>query len=167
MTTPEKPYPYPRFIGVDSNGDFTWELESGRWTWGETPYDAATRQRTFTPDRYQEKYGPVTLRAPFLPTKKSPFPGAASAPAPDAVVDRGGSLGAAGERGAHRALKRLLDVLDGWIEGARSNHDALDHRGEPMGGECWTQFHPDDIRAMVNDAAREMGVAEPWSKPTP
>jgi hypothetical protein len=48
---------YPRFLGVDSNGDFVWELPTGRWTWGDDPHSAAFRQRTFTPDRYIEKYG--------------------------------------------------------------------------------------------------------------
>jgi hypothetical protein len=57
---------YPRFIGVDSNGDFVWELASGRWTWGDDPLQAATRLRTFTPDRYLEKYGPVDVEEPFL-----------------------------------------------------------------------------------------------------
>jgi hypothetical protein len=51
-------------------------------------------------------------------------------------------------------------VLDGWVQGARENHDALDHRGESTGSECWTQFHPSDIRRMVNDAAREVGLSE-------
>lgn len=80
-------------------------------------------------------------------------------------VDRGGPLGRAGERGAHRALARFLGVLDGWIEGARSNHDALDHRGESRGEECWTQFHPSDIRRMVNDAAREVGLSTEFADP--
>jgi hypothetical protein len=82
-----------------------------------------------------------------------------------ARIDTGGPLGKAGERGAHRALAKLLGVLDGWIEGARSNHDGLDHRGEPMGSECWTQFHPSDIRRMVNDAAREVGLSVEFADP--
>lgn len=103
-----------------------------------------------------------------MPAVPQPDPrSVASTPVPPAVVDRGGPLGAAGQRGASRALARLLDALDGWIEGARANHDALDHRGENIGDECWTRFHPSDIRAMVNDAAREVGVAEPWTGPTP
>jgi hypothetical protein len=62
--------------------------------------------------------------------------------------------------GARRALVLMLGALDGWIEGARSNHDGLGHRGEPMGSECWTQFHPSDIRRMVNDVAHELGMSE-------
>ena len=62
--------------------------------------------------------------------------------------------------GAHNALAAVLGALDGWIQGARENHQALSHRAEPVGSECWRQFEPSDIRAMVNDAAREMGLAE-------
>lgn len=172
-TTP-KGAVYPRFIGVDSNGDFVWELPTGRWTWGDDPYSVVTRERTFTPDRYLEKYGPVrplvivrseSGQPPIMvlakPGEVQPEP---PEPAPPGVVDRGGVLGVAGQRGAYRALKRVLDVLDGWIDGAKANHDALEHRGESTGDECWTRFHPDDIRNMVNDAAREVGVTEPWNK---
>lgn len=59
-----------------------------------------------------------------------------------------------------RALHEVLAVLDGWIEGAKENHEALYHRGELAGEECWTRFHPQDIRNMVDDAARALGVAD-------
>ena len=62
--------------------------------------------------------------------------------------------------GHRQALSALLRVLDDWIGGARENHVALEHRGESRGSECWTRFHPQDIRHMVNDAAREVGVPE-------
>jgi hypothetical protein len=62
--------------------------------------------------------------------------------------------------GAQVALSRMLDMLDGWIEIARENHNGLGHRGENRGEECWTQFHPVDIRRMVNDVARELGLTE-------
>jgi hypothetical protein len=58
------------------------------------------------------------------------------------------------------ALYKLLRVLDGWIEGAHGNHDATGHRGEVQGEECWRSFTPADIRNMVNDAARELGLPE-------
>jgi len=35
-----------------------------------------------------------------------------------------------------RALRAVLEALDGWIEGAKSNHEACEHRGE----ECWRSF---------------------------
>lgn len=63
-------------------------------------------------------------------------------------------------RGASAALSSMLSMLDGWIEGFRENHDGLGHRGENRGEECWTQFHPADIRNMVNDVARELGLTE-------
>lgn len=56
------------------------------------------------------------------------------------------------------ALRVLLSVLDDWISGARDNHRAMEHRAEPVGDECWRHFHPADIRAMVNDAARDLGL---------
>lgn len=155
---------YPRFLGIDGSGDYVWELANGRWTWGDDPHGAATKERTFEPERYCEKYGAPQPKAPFFArvTGPAPFPGKASEPA---RIDTGGPLGKAGERGAHRALAKLLGVLDGWIEGARSNHDALGHRGEPMGSECWTEFHPSDIRRMVNDAAREVGLSVEFADP--
>lgn len=58
------------------------------------------------------------------------------------------------------ALQAVLDALDGWIEGARSNHAGWEHRDEPVGSECWRQFTPADIRTMINDAAREVGLEE-------
>lgn len=81
------------------------------------------------------------------------------------LADRGGTLGKAGERGAHRALVKLLGVLDGWIEGARANHDGFGHSTESWGEECWRQFAPSDIRRMVNDAAREVGLSVEFADP--
>lgn len=160
---------YPRFLGVDGSGDFVWELDTGRWTWGESPYDAANRGRTFEPVRYIEKYGrPIGLTETIdrkAEAELDPAAVLASMSPRPARIDTGGPLGKAGERGAHRALVKLLAVLDGWIDGARSNHDALGHRGENRGEECWTQFHPSDIRRMVNDAAREVGLSVEFADP--
>jgi len=54
------------------------------------------------------------------------------------------------------ALNAVLDSLDGWIAGARDNHEGMGHRGEM--DPCWEQFGPGDIRRMVADAAREIGL---------
>lgn len=198
---------YPRFIGVDSNGDFVWELATGRWTWGDDPHQAATRQRTFTPDRYEEKYGPLTTQPPFtsrideVPAEDAGLVARIRAflwtKELDQVVETRGLLDQkayelAGIIGHVRALVgqeagmeakpeegsipaptpgerkviisqvlySLLVNLDGWIEGAHSNHEALGHRGENIGDECWRQFAPADIRTMINDVAREFGVSE-------
>lgn len=62
--------------------------------------------------------------------------------------------------GQRQALAAFLGVLDGHIEGTWDNHVALDHRNEGRGEECWTRFHPADIRNMVNDAARAVGIPE-------
>lgn len=59
-------------------------------------------------------------------------------------------------RGARLALSAMSDVLDGWIEGAKANHEALGHRGET--DPCWERFGPEDIRRMIEDAANEVGA---------
>jgi hypothetical protein len=62
--------------------------------------------------------------------------------------------------GHRQALAALLGILDDWIAGARENHAAMGHSTELKDDECWTRFHPADIRTMINDAAREMGIHE-------
>lgn len=154
---------YPRFLGKDSNGDFVWELANGRWTWGDDPFQAALRQRTFNPDRYVEKYGaPEPLMTDGLPADVKIRLTETTVPAEVAepITDKGGQLGAAGKRGAQRALRVLLEELDGWIEGQQANHQASPHRGENRGEECWRLWAPSDFRSMVNDAARRVGVPE-------
>lgn len=140
---------YPRFIGVDDSGDYVWELESGRWTFGDDPYSAATRTRTFEPERYLDKYGPLEIKGVFSSA-------VVAAPVEDRttpVTNR--------KNGMHRALEVTLQTLDGWIEGVKSNHEAMGHGGrESTGSECWRTFSPSDIRRMINDAARELGLAE-------
>lgn len=67
---------------------------------------------------------------------------------------------------AFGALKAVLDVLDGWIDGARENHVEMGHRDENTGEECWREFHVDDIRRMVNDAARDLDLPRmPYEPP--
>lgn len=69
-----------------------------------------------------------------------------------------------GKRIARRAAydmgRMVLSALDGWIEGAQANHEALGRRDT----DCCSTFHPDDIRNMVNDACRVMGAPEAWRK---
>lgn len=62
------------------------------------------------------------------------------------------------KRAQYDALRKLLDVLDGWIEGARENNEAMQRHDDPQ------IFHAEDIRRMVNDAAREVGTREPYRK---
>lgn len=59
-----------------------------------------------------------------------------------------------------QALAIMRAVLDDWIKGARENHEASGHRHENRGEECWRTFHAQDIRNMINDAARELGLQE-------
>lgn len=65
----------------------------------------------------------------------------------------------AGAASCRRTLGVVLRTLDFWIEGAKENHEAMQHRGENIGSECWRSFAPDDIRNMINDAATELGLA--------
>lgn len=165
---------FPRFLGVDGSADFVWELASGRWTWGKDPREAAAKQRTFTPERYIEKYGrpigldetidrkaeadedPADLVKAYDPgpAKLDPNCWPVPAPVPTERV-RGEDPETTGQR---QALITLLRVLDGWIEACQGNHEALDHRGENRGEECWRSFAPSDIRNMVSDAARELDL---------
>lgn len=62
--------------------------------------------------------------------------------------------------GRRDALETVLEVLDGWIQGAKENHEAMEHRNERIGEECWHRFAPSDIRNMINDAAQELGLVE-------
>lgn len=68
------------------------------------------------------------------------------------------SMAEAVAMGHRQALNALLGILDDWIAGARENHAATEHRYENVGEECWTRVHPADVRTMVNDACREMGI---------
>jgi hypothetical protein len=63
-------------------------------------------------------------------------------------------------RAVYDTGKALLDVLDGWIEGAAENTAA----GMGPRDADPEQFHADDIRRMVNDACRVMGAPEAWRK---
>lgn len=63
------------------------------------------------------------------------------------------------------ALGVVLQALDGWVQGAKENHEAMGHRGENTGSECWRTFAPSDIRRIINDAATELGLAE-FAAPT-
>lgn len=66
----------------------------------------------------------------------------------------------AGRDAGHReALGAVLEALDGWIEGAMSNHEASGHRHENKDEECWRSFAPQDIRNMVHDAARQVSAS--------
>lgn len=64
-----------------------------------------------------------------------------------------------------QALAIMRAVLDDWIKGAKENHEALGHRHENRGEECWRSFAPADIRTMINDAASELGL-EPFPAPS-
>lgn len=74
------------------------------------------------------------------------------APTEPASPPKGSGLAAA----KRMTLEAMLTVLDGWVAGARVNHTALDHQREVR--PCWTRFDTDDIRRMVADTAREVGL---------
>lgn len=60
-------------------------------------------------------------------------------------------------RSQYLALREVLDVLDGWERGARENGDL---GARPAYGE-YDVWHSSDVRRMIDDAARELGVPEP------
>jgi hypothetical protein len=100
--------------------------------------------------------------------REAPAPAAAPEPVPadalpELLAEHHEVLRRIVARAKYEALRRVLDVLDGWIDGQKENHEALGHAREPLGSECWTRFYPGDIREMVNDAARESGTREPWT----
>lgn len=58
------------------------------------------------------------------------------------------------------ALLAMLNHVDDWAEWAQGEHEALGHREK----DCCGVFHPDDVRRMINGAAREIGLTEPiWT----
>lgn len=61
--------------------------------------------------------------------------------------------------GARDALLTMWQVVDGWVEGAKSNHVALGHPSESE--PCWDSFAVADIHQMIHDAARQVGVELP------
>jgi hypothetical protein len=75
---------------------------------------------------------------------------------PPAMADKSAELAAV----KSSVLYALLVNLDGWIGTTRENHEAMGHRHESRGEECWRRFEPPDIRRMINDVAREVGVTE-------
>jgi hypothetical protein len=56
------------------------------------------------------------------------------------------------------AVREMHRTLHGWIEGAKENCDAMGHRGEA--NPCWETWHVTDLRGMVGDIARALGVPE-------
>jgi hypothetical protein len=64
------------------------------------------------------------------------------------------------------ALTAMLEILDGWIDGAREDHVGMGHQNENVGDECWRRFASEDIRSMVNEAARSVGIGE-FLRPNP
>lgn len=91
---------------------------------------------------------------------------AESQPAPAPVLDSPENLSAVKETtakiilSATDALREVIRQADSWHDSARSNHEALGHRDRFA--ECCGSFVVTDIKNMVNDAARKMGLPEVW-----
>jgi hypothetical protein len=108
----------------------------------------------------------ILSKMPAAPVFEPERPAQPATPRPRMPRRKRGPLTTRDQReSASLALYTLLTVLDGWIEGQRENHDAMGHRGENTGSECWREFAPSDFRRMVNDAARELGLSE-FPEPT-
>lgn len=157
---------YPRFLGTDAHGSDVYELADGRWTWGDDPHVAQrrTRTRTFTPADYIAKYGRPSATDEERDVKAESELDPAEVAALYAVAKASVAAPADLQHAKRQVLLVLRAVLDDWIRGVRANHEAMDHRNENVGEECWRTFGPDDIRVMINDAARELGL-EPLPAP--
>jgi hypothetical protein len=77
----------------------------------------------------------------------------------DAHLSDNAMTGRIVRRAQYDALRAVLSALDGWERGTLQNHEAMSHRDD----DCCRAFAPDDIRRMVNDAARELDVRRPWN----
>jgi len=174
---------YPRFLGIDDGGDFVWELANGRWTWGDDPLDAIWKTRTFAPDHYLDKYGPMASMPKIVGEREvyspepEPEPGLISEQALKAAVAeafedgkrRGAETVAPGATreadklaGAVKALAALEMAAKGWAQGAAENDVALGRRDRKPSGE--QTFVLADILNMIDDAAREVGVTPVYSE---
>lgn len=178
MTT-TKSTVYPRFLGVDSNGDFVWELASGRWTWGDDPYQASQRQRTFSPDRYLDKYGPVNqlpasgllghaalAAEPEAPISREALEAAVAEAFQDGKArgaeEAGGTTREADKlAGSVNALAAMERVAKGWADGAAQNEIDMGRRDRKPSDR--QEFVLADILRMLDDAAREVGVSPVYS----
>jgi hypothetical protein len=124
--------------------DFVEVMQGSPYVTVTTTPEGVARMETLAHGFARMLERPATIVDPPKPGVGSPL----KTPAPDEGVAK--SL----------ALHTMLTVLDDWIEGAQHNHEAMGHRGENVGDECWRSFAPEDIRNMVNDAAREVGITE-------
>lgn len=64
------------------------------------------------------------------------------------------------KRAVYDTGRALLDVLEGWIEGAAENNEAMGRSSDGMNDP--EVFDVAEIRTMVNDACRVMGAPEAW-----
>lgn len=77
----------------------------------------------------------------------------------DLMVQHQALLARIVRRAKYDALREMSRALDGWMRGAKDNHDAMDHRDcDP---NCWTTFHAVDVRSMIADAASAAGTTWP------
>jgi hypothetical protein len=81
---------------------------------------------------------------------------AAEADDPAATDDSNELLDRIVRRAQYTALKAMLDMVDGWVEGVRDNNVAMNRPNDDV------LFEPLDIKRMVNDVARELGTAQPF-----
>lgn len=63
-------------------------------------------------------------------------------------------------RAQYDALRRMRIMVESWVAQQQEEHEANGHRREDVGQPCWNRWHPNDIRTMINDTARELGVPE-------
>lgn len=129
--------------------------KGGGWTlWAAETDDAAApplyTARSRTPKQILTLLAVILNEAPTVKVAPPEVNSGLSAGKPPAIF----------KPNARLTLQAMLATLDGWIEGAYENHQAMEHRNENTGEECWRKFEPSDIRHMINDTARDLGVTE-------
>lgn len=69
-------------------------------------------------------------------------------------------------RAQYDALREMLSMVDSWAEGVIEEGEARELRDRPRTAAEVT-FHVEDVRNMINDAARAIGAREPYRRPSP
>ena len=105
--------------------------------------------------------GEIRDRLPVVPARVTVRTPVVVPAAQEPVRNLTGSALAVGGR---RALEAMLGVAEGWAETASENDEAMGRRDLKTPKD--QPFVLDDIRRMVEDAAREIGLTGPVRKET-
>jgi hypothetical protein len=96
--------------------------------------------------------GPITVRELMTRTAEHPVENLLDL---DAVLSN-----RIARRVRYDTLVSVLRSLDRYVEAARENHDAGEHREDF--GACCGRFYPDDVADVVTGAAHAIGLGAEW-----